>query len=132
MIVVDNAAVLEYVQSRCDTKFAPPYTCVGFLKRDGSLGSGFVFYNYTRGNIEVALAAEPGGISRSALKAVCRYVFEQLGCRGMTALIEGKNRASVELAKRCGMAEKATIEDYCPDGDEIVILRMKRAECRWL
>lgn len=131
-MLADDPRVVAWVEERMGTKFTTPHTSMGFLKPDGTLGSAFVFHNFTSGNIEIMAASVPGGISRQALKAVCAYVYGKLGCKSIIALVEGKNEKARALWERCGLSVKATLEDYFPDGDEVHIMRMMRDECRWI
>lgn len=130
-MIADHPDVIRWVEERIGTKFVTPHTSIGFLRADGLLGSAFVFDNYTGPNINISVAATPGGITRQALRTVCTYAFEQNKCRRITSLVAHDNAASLSLTRRLGMIEEGRLLDYFPDADA-VIMRMTRDECRWI
>lgn len=131
ILIPDDPRIIAWVEERIGTRFVTPHTSMGFLHPDGRLASAFVFDNFTGPNINVSVAATPGGISRGVLRTVCRYVFDQNNCRRMTALVAHDNDASLKLTKRCGMTEEGRLKDYF-EASDAVIMRMTREECKWL
>lgn len=130
-MLADDPRVVAWVEERIGTNFVTPHTSMGFLRPDGLLGSAFVFDNFTGPNINISVAATPGGITRAALRTVCTYAFKQNKCRRITSLVAHDNEPSLSLTKRLGMTEEGRLKDYFPEADA-VIMRMTRDECRWI
>lgn len=79
---------------------------------------------------ELFLASE-GGISRPFVRAVFRYVFEQLGCRRCTARVEAGSGWDEEL-QRLGFVREGAMREASPNGADTTILGLLRRECRWV
>lgn len=95
-ITIDDE-VARFVGERCSTIICPPFTAMG-IERDGEIVAGVVFNNFTRNDVHVTVAGE--GFDRAFLRAVGRYVFDQLGCLRMSITTEQEK--VVDYAKRLG------------------------------
>lgn len=72
-----------------------------------------------------------GGLSREFIRAVFRYVFDDLGCRRVTGRVD----AALEWAKqlpRLGFVEEGRLREGAVGGGDTIIFGMLRRECRWL
>lgn len=79
MIVTDKR-VVEFVEKKIGRRIFPPYTSMGW-ERNGEVVAGCVFNCWEPGeDIELTVAAERGAITRGYLRAMGRYVRDQLGC----------------------------------------------------
>ena len=97
MIVYDAPRVAAFVGMHVGAAIVPPFTALG-LERGGELVAGCIFNVFTGPDIEVTVAALPGGITRAFVRACGRYVFAQLGCERVTFTTEHPN--VVNLAHR--------------------------------
>jgi hypothetical protein len=61
-----------------------------------------------------------------------RYPFEQLGCRRVTGLVPGKNKAAQSFDEHLGFTQEGCARKILPDGDDLIIYGMLREECRFL
>lgn len=98
MIVTDER-VARYVGERCETIIYPPFTCMG-IDRDGEIVAGVVFNCFTGHDVAVTVAGDRGAFSRSFIRAVGDYVFNQLDCLRMS-ITTGQTKI-VEIATRLG------------------------------
>jgi hypothetical protein len=129
MIVVEDAAVVAWMERRLGVTLAPPLIARGFLTDDGRPLAAVVFNCYTRSDIELTVVAER--VTRGVLRYVAAYVFRQLGCRRATVRTRRRNRRAQKMALRCGFRFESVAKHYFPD-DDAVVFRMLRDECRWL
>jgi len=65
------------------------------------------------------------------LYVIFDYPFKQLDCKQAFIRVKAKNEKSLKLVRSLGFKDLVTIEDVFPD-DDMVVLRMKREECRYL
>lgn len=72
-----------------------------------------------------------GGLSRDFIRAVFRYVFEELGCRRVTGRVDAALPWSRQLS-RLGFVEEGRLRGGAPSGGDTIIFGMLRQECRWL
>lgn len=59
--------------------------------------------------------------SRMFFYAVYHYCFEQLRCQTVIGTVPGKNRKAQKLDEHLGFRVKATVENYYPDGDSMLL-----------
>lgn len=79
---------------------------------------------------EVSIASTQG-LSRDFIRAVFRYVFEQLGCRRCTGRVSASLPWAQQL-ERLGFREEGRLREAAPDGGDTIVFGMLRPECRWL
>lgn len=79
---------------------------------------------------EIFLASE-GGISRPLVRAVFRYVFDDLGCWRCTARVEDGSGWDREL-ERLGFVREGVLREATPQRTDMAVLGMLRRECRWV
>lgn len=131
MIVVDGSEIGEYVGKRLGIKISEPYTAFGFMTDDKKPLSAFVFNEYNGSNIEVTAVSDPGGIPRSVLRYLAKYVFGKCDCRRLTMRTKKQNKAMLKLAPRVGFKYECVAKHFFGD-DDAVVFRMLKEECPWL
>lgn len=72
-----------------------------------------------------------GGLSRDFIRAVFRYVFDELGCRRVTGRVNDSLEWAGHLA-RLGFVQEGRLRAGAVDGGDTLIFGMLRRECRWL
>lgn len=131
MIVLQTPEVAGYVEQRLGVKIHPPSTCLGFATDAGRPLMAAVFNGYNGANMDMSMVAEPGGITREALRYIAHYVFVTNGCRRLTIRTKKRNKTVLKLAPKAGFKFEAVASDYYPDSDAVVF-RMLKSECEWL
>lgn len=108
------------------------YETIGWEEK-GELTAVAVFSNYSGPDIQLHVAAIPGGhwLTRAALRAVFRYAFVQLGVRRITSHIPETNLASVRFNLHLGFTLEGAKREGWWDGD-MLITGMLKSECRYL
>jgi hypothetical protein len=96
----------------------------------GQLTAVAIFENFNTHDIEVSLAID-GRATPAFPKAVFRYVFTQLGCRRMTAMVPMSSARTIELATRLGFVLEGCKRDATPAGD-MLMFGLLRKECRYV
>lgn len=129
-MIANHPATVAYVEQKTGVQFQPPYTSMGFVK-DGNIVAGVVFHRWTVCDVEMGVAMEPGGLSRSALKEIADYVFRRESKRRMTVITPNSHKAAKAAATRVGFKFESVLRDYFPD-ENGVMYRMTRHDCRWL
>jgi RimJ/RimL family protein N-acetyltransferase len=76
-------------------------------------------------------AIVPNWINKDLLWACFDYPFNKLGVKVILATVSSTNDEALKLDRHLGFVDKAYIEDAHIDGD-LVILAMRRENCRWL
>lgn len=114
--------------------FSPANMTVISRTEDYKLYGGVVYENYTGlgGSCLVHIAgAHKRWINRDMLWVMFDYPFRQLGCKQAFAQVAAKNKESLDFCMAIGWHEVIRLEGVFPD-DDMVLIRMRREECRYL
>jgi len=119
-----NEAVAAWVAAHipgCERGFDKPVS-IGVVEDERLIG-GTVFHNYQpeAGVIEMSSAGtSPRWLSRTMLKAIFGYVFDQIGCQLVVMRVSERNGRMVKIAEKFGF-------------DGHLILRLRgRDEAEWI
>lgn len=129
-VVANKDAVVRWVEAQTGVSFIQPYTSLGFFKR-GRITAGIVFHHWTVCDVEMGAAILPGGISRSDLRGVAKYIFERENCRRVTLITPETNDKAQRIALRLGFQFECIRKDFYPDCDG-VMFRMLKTDCKWM
>ena len=105
------------------------------LEKDGDIQAAVLYKNYIPANsIESHIAAVAGGrwLTRSFLRAMFSYPFEQLGLRRVTLLIAADNLQSRRFAEHLGFVLEGVARQGWNAQTDLRIYGMLKAECRFL
>lgn len=103
------------------------------VTEEGDLRGGVILQAYTGASICAHMAGfDPHWANRDLLFAVFYYVFETCGCGSIFAQVPTYEETALAVDKKLGFKEEARIPDVFPGGDGLVVLRMRKEDCRWL
>lgn len=134
MIYIDNVIHGKQVMESIDSIFSDVTMQVISREENSELYAAVVYENYTGegGSIEAHIGTfTKRWLNRDFLYIVFDYPFNQLKCNQAFVKVKAKNEKSLNWCRSLGFKDLITIEDVFPD-DDMVVLRMKREECRYL
>jgi hypothetical protein len=136
VIVVNGPEVVGYVERCLNIKISEPNITFGFMsgkdkEHPGRPLCAVVLNEYNGSNIELTVCAVPGGSTRGVFRFLARYVFEQLGCRRLTARCKARNKYARKMAERVGFKYESVAQRFFTD-DDATVLRMFKEDCTWL
>lgn len=131
MRLVENEAIVPFIEQKLQAKFSPPYQAFGFVSELGRPMCAFVFNDCTGGNIEMSVFAERGGITRGVIRYVANYAFGKNNCRRLTVRTRKRNKRVLQLAPRYGFTYESVMKHYYTD-DDAVVFRMLKQDCKYL
>lgn len=107
---------------------------LGFVNEAGDLIAGVTFTAFDGVNVvmDCAAVSKSRWLDRRGLWAVFQYPFEQLEVLRVTALIPESNKASRKLVEQAGFEQEATLKRAAPGGEDMLVYRLFREDCRWL
>lgn len=112
--------------------FSPNVETVISRSENFELYGGVIYDLYSGSSICMHNAGfKSNWANRSLLWLVFAYPFLQLNCKIVIARVPSTNAQALKLNEHLGFKELCRIPDAVPDGD-IVIMVMRREECRWL
>ena len=98
-MIVSSDAVADFIAGKIDRDLVPPFVVIG-REIEGRIVAGACFNCWQGYDIEVTVAAEPGGITRALLRAWGQYVRDKLGCGRVSITTE--QPFVVDIVKRLG------------------------------
>jgi RimJ/RimL family protein N-acetyltransferase len=108
------------------------YEAIGW-EQDGQLTAVVVYDHWSGPDVNMHIAALPGcrWMRRLYLRTVFQYPFLKLGTRRVTANVASLNNPCVRFCLHIGFKLEGIKRDGW-HGDDMLVLGMTRAECRYL
>ena len=132
MIELGNKEHGDAIARAVPRNYNPAVDPVISRSKDGKLLGGVIYEGYTGSCIFAHQAAfDKRWLSRDMLWMLFHYPFIQLKCKKLCGTIPSGNTALLAFNAKLGFKVEHVIEDGYPDGG-MMILSMKRDECRWL
>jgi RimJ/RimL family protein N-acetyltransferase len=121
----------SWLSNKLGEKLPENTTCIG-QEKDGNLIAVIGYCGFRAKSCLMHVAAiDENWISKDLLWATFDYPFNKLGVSVILATVSSNNKEALKLDRHLGFVDKAYIEDAHEDGD-LVILAMRRENCRWL
>lgn len=99
---------------------------------DEKLLAAIVYTDYTGYSMQLSIAAEsPRWCSRTALKAIFHYPFNDCNCVRVTACVAKKNTRSRRLVQGLGFKQEGVVRRGFAV-DDLIVYGMLKDECRWI
>lgn len=135
LITQPKELIARFVAQTAGRPFADmhtSYTALGWVRR-GELIAGLIYKDFTASNCGIHIGTIGGGhwLTRTLLRAIFDYPFNQLGLRRMTAPIAKKNKPARRFAENLGFCYEGCLKHYYPD-DDLIVYGMLREKCRHL
>jgi RimJ/RimL family protein N-acetyltransferase len=130
LVIGHDEIVGRWVSEKIGTVFYQPIATIGWVDARGDLVGGCAFHNYEIANIDLAVATTRP-VTRGVIRAICHYVFVQLGCERITIRMRRSNKRGIKSAHKLGFVFEATLEKwFAPENG--VQLKMMRSNCKWI
>lgn len=99
----------------------------------GELLGGVAAEDYNGSNCFITMASNGSKNwgSRAFIEFVFDYLFNQIGCRRVTGLVNSTNPVAIEINRKLGFECEAVLWDACPNG-HVYVFRMLKEDCKWL
>lgn len=131
-LIFDPSVVL-WVEERLNLRFEKA-AGIG-VALDGQLVAGVVYSEY-RPNVPAIdasiVSTDPAWASRSVLRAIFAYPFNQLGVERLSATTAKRNKTAREFLVRLGFQLEGIGRRAFPGGGDAAVYSILRNECRWI
>lgn len=128
-IIFDKERVSTFLRARIGLD-AHIHCCYGVLDKNLDLIiAGCALTNLTPRNVHINIAGREA-LSRLCLKINADLVFNQLGCRRLTALTDPTTKMHI-MMRRLGFEPEGKLRDYYQNGNPAMVWGMLKEECRW-
>ena len=130
---VRAASPMEFVWLKDRTECALSPTFRAILAEDNTGIRGMVgFDGWTANAAQMHVCLESPGALRALLRPAFSYLFHEAGRNIALGLVPSHNDAALRFDKHIGFRETYRVKDGWAPGDDMVLLEMRRDECRWL
>lgn len=134
--IEERAVLASYLASKIG---ATPQELVGQMPfvaakvvRNGQPMGAVLYTNYRQHCIEFSAAGEPGWMTRSTIRQMFAYPFEQLKVQTLLALIKRSNAVARTISRDLGFTELCVIPTGDFKADDIILYGMARDKCPWI
>jgi len=123
---------MAWIKERTRAALTPDARAIEAVDRIGRI-VGMVAYDcWTENAVTAHMAVEYPLVWRSLTVPAFSYPFEQCNRGVLVACIPSHNARSLGLALRFGFAAQHRIRDGWSVGDDMILLEMRREDCRYL
>ena len=135
IIAGHDQAVAEWAGAMLGVRFQEPFTAFGFTDKNGAINGACVFNDYyPGGNVEWTYVG-PSSFSRSSLRFMARFCFDELKATRVTAKTRRSNSVVRRLLPKGGFLFECTQKRYFgpSKGDDALVFVMHRENAeKWL
>jgi hypothetical protein len=101
--------------------------------QDGKIKACCVFDSIGQDSCNVHFAIDnPMVIRAGFFREIAEHVYITMGLKRMFGMVPSNNVKAYKLDKKIGFTEVALVPDGHSDGVDYHIMRMDKADCRWL
>lgn len=94
---------------------------------------GMIAYDaWTENSVQAHMAVDSPIAWRALVRPTFSYPFLEAGRGVLLGLIRASNTASLRTAIHLGLEEVARIRDGVAVGEDLVLMQLRRENCRWL
>ena len=131
-VTTENQSYLrEWLSEAGKDKYSDDTMCIG-QEKDGQLIAVVGYNNFTEKLCQIHVAStDVYWLNKDLLFAIFDYPFNKVGVKVILAPICKDNHKSLNLCRKLGFEKVAEIPYAHKDGD-LVIMSMKRNQCKWL
>lgn len=90
------------------------------------------FDGWTPAAVWMHVAVDAPHVARTLLRFAFDYAFRQCGKHHVMGLVRASKVGLLEMSRRAGFAEVARLRGGWAADEDMVILQMRRDECRWI
>lgn len=123
---------LEWLESRAGVVLTRNARGIAAVDGRGNIRGMVAYDNWTENSVQCHMATETPLAWRGLVPAVFEYPFVQAGRGVLLGFIRGGNARSLDTALRLGFREAGRLRDGAAKGEDVVVVEMRREECRWL
>jgi RimJ/RimL family protein N-acetyltransferase len=129
-MIVYGEGLRSWLESKLGDKMCKDAQFIGRLKTEyGDPVAVIGFHSYTGEDIELAVAADPGGGTPGLLQCMYNYIFRDSGCNRCTVQIREDNLKSIKLAKRLGFKYEGA-KRKAKEGKDMLIFGLLKTEVK--
>jgi L-amino acid N-acyltransferase YncA len=121
-----------WIEARTGCVLSRNATAIKATDTSGRIRGMVAYDSWTENAVQAHMAVDAAIAWRSLLRPAFAYPFEEAGRGVLLAVVQSSNRASMRLVERFGFREAYRMHDGWAEGNDLVFMELRRAECRFL
>lgn len=121
-----------WLVDRVGVAATPHFKMIAAYDSAGRIRGAVGFDHWTPNSVQMHFAMESPIAIRALIRPAFSYAFEHGGKGLALGIIRSNNRASLWTAEHMGFRESHRIKDGHSLGVDLVLIEMRKDECRWL
>ena len=111
-----------------------PCRCIAFRRRDsGEIVYGGAFNEFRGRDVQYHAACDdPAVLTRSRIRLLFEYPFEQLGVERISCVIAASNKRSRRVVEGLGWKLEGTIRKFYADDEDGHLFGILKSDCKWI
>lgn len=133
-MIVQAAPPLHFawIAERTGCALSPSFRAIEAIDEQHRI-RGMVGFDHWLGNsAEIHIALDSPTALRALLRPAFDYLFNQAKKAVAIGIVPAHNEKALAFDKHIGFRELTRIRDGWAPGDDVVVLELRREECRWL
>jgi L-amino acid N-acyltransferase YncA len=122
----------EWLQRRTDCAVTSDFSAIEALDAYGRTRGMVGYCGWTENSVQMHMAVTAPSVWRALLRPSLEYPFAQVGVGVCLGIIPSSNVKSLRFAGAVGFEEKYRIRDGWDVGEDLVLLEMRKEDCRFL
>ena len=110
----------------------PSARAIAVIDEPGRIRGMVLYDGWTENSVEAHMAVTAPAAWRALLVPAFAYPFVQSGRGVLVGRIRESNVASLRMAMHLGFEVFARVRDGARVGEDLVLVQMRREDCRWL
>lgn len=123
---------LDWIEARAGCVLTRHARAIAAVDSAGTILGMVAFDAWTESSAQMHVAVDRPIAVRALLGAAFHYLFEQAGRAIAIGFVRVGNERALKFDKKVGFREVARIADGWDIGEDLVVLELRKADCRWL
>jgi RimJ/RimL family protein N-acetyltransferase len=123
---------LKWLAERTQCALTDDFRAIEAVDSSGAIRGMVGYGGWMPNSVQMHIALDTAVAFRALLYPAFDYVFEQAARGVALGVIPACNTRSLALAKHAGFREVYRVREGWAAGSDVVLLEMRREECRWL
>lgn len=121
-----------WLQKKTGCALTTDFNAIAAVDANGHVRGMVGYCNWTKTAVQMHMAVETPIAWRALLRPGLEYPFVQEGRDVALGIIPAGNSASVWFAEHVGFQEVHRVRDGWSRGEDLVMLELRKHDCRWL
>ena len=123
---------IEWLTERTTYVPSKDVRAIEAIDREGVTRGMVAYDHWAHNSVQMHVALDSPIAARSLLSAAFSYPFIMLGLGVVVGIVPASNQRSLHHALHLGFEEKHRIKDGWEVGTDLVVMEMRKENCRWI